>query len=202
MPHGVGHFAGKGTFDMIGYCLCGSFCTIPRSLKILRTLAAEGNDILPIVSEAVYTMDTRFGTAAEVVGTMASICGKPVIHSIVDAEPIGPNLALDMLVIAPCTGNTLAKIAAGITDTTVTMAAKAQLRRDRPVVIALATNDGLSANLKNIGALLSRKNLFFVPMRQDDPEKKPYSLVCDFERLKPTMTAAFSGKQLMPVFIA
>lgn len=124
----------------------------------------------------------------------------PVVHTIVGAEPIGPKISLDMLVISPCTGNTLAKLAAGITDTPVTMAAKAQLRRDRPVVIALATNDGLSANLKNIGLLMSRKNIYFVPMAQDDPENKPYSLVCDFDMLKNTMVSAFAGRQLTPVF--
>ena len=171
---------------MIGYCFCGSFCTISKSVKILRSLAAEGNQILPIMSDSVYTTDTRFGRAADTIKTVA--------------EPIGPKIALDMLVISPCTGNTLAKLAAGITDTPVTMAAKAQLRRDRPVVIALATNDGLSANLKNIGLMMSRKNVFFVPMAQDDPENKPYSLVCDFDMLKSTMVSAFAGRQIMPVF--
>lgn len=185
---------------MIGYCFCGSFCTIGKSLKVLRALTAEGNSVLPIMSENVYTMDTRFGKAADTVKTVEELCGRKVIHTIVEAEPIGPSVALDMLVIAPCTGNTLAKLAAGITDTPVTMAAKAQLRRDRPVVIALATNDALSANLKNIGALLSRKNIFFVPMAADDPVNKPYSLVCDFDRLKNTMVAAFAGRQIMPVF--
>lgn len=185
---------------MIGYCFCGSFCTISKSVKILRSLAAEGNQILPIMSDSVYTTDTRFGRAADTIKTVEEICGSPIIHTIVDAEPIGPKIALDMLVISPCTGNTLAKLAASITDTPVTMAAKAQLRRDRPVIIALATNDGLSANLKNIGLMMSRKNVFFVPMAQDDPENKPYSLVCDFDMLKSTMVSAFAGRQIMPVF--
>ena len=117
-----------------------------------------------------------------------------------ETEPIGPSVILDMLVIAPCTGNTLAKLASGITDSPVTMAAKAQLRCNRPVVIALASNDALSSNLKNIGQLLNRKNIYFVPMHQDDPEKKPYSLVCDFDLLKKTMTNAFAGRQIMPIF--
>lgn len=186
---------------MIGYCFCGSFCTIPQSVKILRSLVAEGNDVLPIMSENVFTTDTRFGDAESLKKTVRELCGKEIIHTIVDAEPLGPKIKLDMLVISPCTGNTLAKIAAGITDTPVTMAAKAQLRADRPVVIALATNDALSANLKNIGTLLSRKNVFFVPLRQDDPEGKPSSLVCDFSLLKSTMMSAFSGKQLQPVFL-
>lgn len=142
---------------MIGYCFCGSFCTVGKSIGILRSLAAEGNDILPLMSDSVYETDTRFGRAEDIRKTVSEICGKEIIHTIADAEPIGPKTVLDMLVIAPCTGNTLAKMAAGITDTPVTMAAKAQLRSNRPVVIALATNDALSANLKNIGTLLSRK---------------------------------------------
>ena len=186
---------------MIGYCFCGSFCTVGKSIGILRSLAAEGNDILPLMSDSVYETDTRFGRAEDIRKTVSEICGKEIIHTIADAEPIGPKTVLDMLVIAPCTGNTLAKMAAGITDTPVTMPAKAQLRSNRPVVIALATNDALSANLKNIGTLLSRKNIYFVPMFQDDPEKKPRSLVCDFSRLKETMASAFAGRQTQPVFL-
>ncbi|MBR7161854.1 MAG: dipicolinate synthase subunit B [Clostridia bacterium] len=185
---------------MIGYCFCGSFCTVGKSVGILRTLAAEGNAILPIMNESVYETDTRFGRAEDTVRTVEEICKRPVIHTIVDAEPLGPEISLDMLVVAPCTGNTLAKLAAGITDSPVTMAVKAQLRCNRPVVIALATNDALSANLKNIGLLMSRKNIYFVPMKQDDPEKKPHSLVCDFDMLKSTMVCAFAGRQIMPIF--
>lgn len=185
---------------MIGYCFCGSFCTVSRSVGILRNLAAEGNALLPIMNESVYSTDTRFGKATDTIRAVEGICNKPVIHTIVDAEPLGPEISLDMLVVAPCTGNTLAKLAAGITDSPVTMAVKAQLRCNRPVVIALATNDALSANLKNIGLLMSRKNIYFVPMKQDDPEKKPHSLVCDFDMLKPTMVSAFAGRQIMPIF--
>ncbi len=185
---------------MIGYAFCGSFCTVSKSLKVLRSLAAEGNAILPIMNNSVYTTDTRFGKAEDTVSTVEAICGRKVLHTIPETEPIGPSLVLDMLVIAPCTGNTLAKLALGITDSPVTMAAKAQLRGNRPVVIALATNDALSANLKNIGELLSRKNIYFVPMKADDPEKKPYSLVAEFDELKSTMTAAFAGRQKMPIF--
>ena len=185
---------------MIGYCFCGSFCTVSKSVGIMRNLAAEGNSLLPIMNDSVYSTDTRFGKAKDTVHTVEDICKVPVIHTIVDAEPLGPQIALDMLVVAPCTGNTLAKLAAGITDSPVTMAVKAQLRCNRPVVIALATNDALSANLKNIGLLMSRKNIYFVPMKQDDPEKKPYSLVCDFDMLKPTMMDAFAGRQIMPIF--
>lgn len=185
---------------MIGYAFCGSFCTVSRSIKVLRSLVAEGNSVLPIMNESVYTTDTRFGGAQDTVKTVEEICGRSVIHTIVEAEPIGPDIDLDMLVVAPCTGNTLAKLAAGITDSPVTMAVKAQLRKNRPVVIALATNDALSANLKNIGHMLSRKHVYFVPMRQDDPEGKPHSLVCEFDMLKSTMTAAFAGRQKMPIF--
>ncbi len=185
---------------MIGYCFCGSFCTVSKSLGIMRNLAAEGNALLPIMNESVYSTDTRFGKATDTVRTVEDICKTSVIHTIVDAEPLGPDIALDMLVVAPCTGNTLAKLAAGITDSPVTMAVKAQLRCNHPVVIALATNDALSANLKNIGLLMSRKNIYFVPMKQDDPQKKPYSLVCDFDMLKPTMLSAFAGRQIMPIF--
>lgn len=185
---------------MIGYCFCGSFCTVSKSVNILRNLAAEGNALLPIMNDSVYSTDTRFGKAVDTVSTVENICKMPVVHTIVEAEPIGPQIALDMLVVAPCTGNTLAKLASGITDSPVTMAVKAQLRCNRPVVIALATNDALSANLKNIGLLMSRKNIYFVPMKQDDPEKKPYSLVCDFDMLKSTMMAAFAGRQIMPIF--
>lgn len=185
---------------MIGYCFCGSFCTVSKSIGILRNLAAEGNALLPIMNESVYSTDTRFGKAEDTVRTVEEICKKPVIHTIVDAEPLGPKIVLDMLVVSPCTGNTLAKLAAGITDSPVTMAVKAQLRCNRPVVIALATNDALSANLKNIGLLMSRKNIYFVPMKQDDPEKKPHSLVCDFDMLKHTMVDAFASRQIMPIF--
>lgn len=185
---------------MIGYCFCGSFCTVSKSIGVMRHLAAEGNAILPIMNESVYTTDTRFGKAEDIVRSVEDICKRKIVHTIVDAEPIGPSIILDMLVVSPCTGNTLAKLAAGITDSPVTMAVKAQLRCNRPVVIALATNDALSANLKNIGLLMSRKNIYFVPMKQDDPEKKPHSLVCDFDLLKPTMVSAFAGRQIMPIF--
>ncbi|MCI7344808.1 MAG: dipicolinate synthase subunit B [Eubacterium sp.] len=186
---------------MIGYCFCGSFCTVEKSLKVLRSLAAEGNDILPVMNDSVYFDDTRFGKAEDIRSAVQNICGREIIHTVVGAEPIGPSIKLDMLVIAPCTGNTLAKMAMGITDSAVTMAAKAQLRADRPVVIALATNDALSSNLKNIGTMLQRKNVYFVPVAQDDPKKKPHSLICNFDLLKSTMVSAFAGRQLQPVLL-
>ena len=168
---------------MIGYALCGSFCTIGRSLDALAKLREAGYDIQPIVSEHVFSLDTRFQSAKELIERVETITGRRVIHTIVDAEPLGPRLPLDALIVAPCTGNTLAKIASGITDTSVTMAVKAHLRRDRPTVIALASNDSLSQNLQNIATLLLRKQVYFVPMRQDDPENKPHSLVADFTQI-------------------
>ncbi|MGN1094917.1 MAG: dipicolinate synthase subunit B [Eubacteriales bacterium] len=187
---------------MIGYAFCGSFCTLAKSIKILRSIAAEGNEIQPIMSDAVYNTDTRFGKAEDFRKEVESICSRGIIHTILDAEPIGPKEMLDVLVISPCTGNTLAKLAAGITDTPVTMAAKAQLRTGRPVVIALCSNDALSANLQNIAKMMSRKNIYFVPMYQDDCEKKPSSLVCDFGELKNTVMEAFEGRQIQPVIRA
>ena len=165
---------------MIGYALCGSFCTHARAVDTLRILRSRGYEIQPIVSEIVYETDTRFGRAADLVGELEDLCQRKTIHTIVDAEPLGPKYPLDLLIIAPCTGNTLAKMANGITDTAVTMAAKAQLRADRPVLIGLASNDALSANLQNIAALHTRRHITFAPMAMDDKIGKPYSLVCDF----------------------
>ncbi len=186
---------------MIGFAMCGSYCTHRKSLEQLQLLIEEGKDILPIVSENVFSTDTRFGKAQELQDKLFALCGKESIHTVVDAEPLGPKLQLDALIICPCTGNTLAKMAQGITDTAVTMAAKAHLRGDRPLVIALASNDALSANLKNIATMLNRKNVYFVPMVQDDPQKKPHSLVADFSLLRPTLDAALQGKQYQKIFI-
>ena len=186
---------------MLGYAFCGSFCTHAAAIRELQKLIASGYEIQPIASETVWNTDTRFGNAAELRERLEEICARPVIHSVVEAEPLGPAVPLDALIISPCTGNTLAKIANGITDTAVCMAAKAHLRSDRPLVISLASNDALSANLKNIATLLSRKHVYFVPMNQDDPEKKPHSLVADFSLLTPTLMAAFSGKQFRKLFL-
>ena len=186
---------------MIGYAMCGSFCTIEASLKQLRALADTGCEIQPFMSEILYTTDTRFGKCEEIKAKVELICGHKIIHTIPGAEPFGPIKKLDALIISPCTGNTLAKLAAGITDTAVCMAAKAHLRSDRPLIIALASNDALSANLKNIATLLARKNVYFVPMIQDDPEKKPHSLVADFEKLGATLEEAIKGKQIRKIII-
>lgn len=186
---------------MIGYAFCGSFCTLSHSLAALRRLVAEGYDVLPIFSEKVAGTDSRFWQSKEFTQTVETMCGRAAVRTIVDAEPLGPVTPLDALVISPCTGNTLAKLASGITDSPVTMAAKAHLRCDRPLLLALASNDSLSANLSNIAKLLQRKGVFFVPMRQDDPAKKPHSLVADFTCLHDSLAAAMEGKQLRPLFL-
>lgn len=186
---------------MIGYAFCGSFCTLGASLSALRRLRAEGEEIQPILSDMVYGTDTRFYRAADFRTEVEAACGRPAIHTIVDAEPLGPRTPLDFLIIAPCTGNTLAKMALGITDTPVTMAAKAHLRAERPLLLAIASNDALSANLPNLTHLLMRKGVYLVPVRQDDPKKKPSSLIADFERLPDAYHAAREGKQLRPLFL-
>ena len=186
---------------MIGFAMCGSFCTHKYALEQLRLLRNSGQEVLPIMSENVYSTDTRFGRAEARIERVEDICGRKVIHSVVDAEPIGPKMTLDAMLICPCTGNTLAKLACGITDTAVTMAAKAHLRGNRPLVIALASNDALSANLKNIATMLSRKCVYFVPLSQDDPERKPHSLVADFSLTLPTLEQAMNGKQYQKIFI-
>ena len=181
---------------MIGYAMCGSFCTIEKSLAELTKLIDKGYEVQPFMSEILYTTDTRFGRAREIAARVEELCKRKIVHDIPSAEPFGPAKPLDCLIIAPCTGNTLAKLANGITDTAVCMAAKAHLRNDRTLVIALASNDALSANLKNISTMLSRKNVFFVPMEQDDPIKKPHSLVADFSELIPTLEHALKGEQI------
>lgn len=186
----------------LGYGFCGSFCTHAVSLEVLKTLVNNGHyEIVPILSETVCRTDTRFGKAADFKETVEAVCQHRAVCTIKDAEPLGPSNPLDVLVISPCTGNTLAKIASGITDTSVTMAAKAHLRSDRPLVIALASNDAMSANLKNIGTLLSRKNIYFVPLVQDDIEKKPHSLVADFSLVENAVKSALDGKQMRPLFL-
>ena len=185
---------------MIGFAMCGSFCTHKKAVEQLKALREYGYEIQPIMSENVYSTDTYFGMCDDLKKSVTELCGKEIIHTVVEAEPLGPKIALDALVICPCTGNTLAKMANGITDTAVTMAAKAHLRSDRPLVIALASNDALSANLGNIGTLLNRKSVYFVPLSQDDPNKKPHSLVADFSLLLATLELALKGKQYGRIF--
>ena len=184
--------------ERVGFALCGSFCTHARVLKELEKLCGEYETVVPVVSEICQATSTRFGTAREFISRVEGLTGHKAIGSVAEAEPIGPKNLLDVLVIAPCTGNTLGKLAAGITDTAVTMAAKAHLRNNSPVVIGLASNDGLSGAAKNLGELLARKNYFFVPFGQDDPEAKPSSLVADFSRIGETVDAALQGRQLQP----
>ena len=186
---------------MIGYAMCGSFCTHADSLEALRGLLAGGLEIQPIMSSAVYYTDTRFHLAEDLRCEVEILTGRKIIHTIADAEPLGPSSPMETLIIAPCTGNTLAKLANGITDTAVTMAAKAHLRQDRPLLIALATNDAMSQNLGNIGRLLNRKSVYFVPMKQDSPKSKPHSLVADFDRIAEAFDSMKRGEQIRPLFI-
>lgn len=185
----------------LGLAMCGSFCTFSRVLPLFGRLVEEGYDVVPIMSEFAYATDTRFGRAADFVKEIEETCGREVIHTIAQAEPIGPKGLLDVLAVAPCTGNTLGKLACGITDSAVTMAVKAHLRNGRPVVIAASTNDALGAAAKNIGLLLNQKNLYFVPMQQDDSRKKPQSVVADFDRLPETVECALRGVQVEPVLL-
>lgn len=185
---------------MIGYCICGSFCTQKKSLEILSKLT-EQYEVQPILSENAYSTDTRFGLSADFRNKVEAVTGAEIIHTIKDAEPLGPAKPMDMMIISPCTGNTLAKIANGIADTSVTMAAKAHLRCDRPLLIALASNDAMSANLKNIAALLNRKSVYFVPMFQDSPASKPHSLVADFDMIPEAIEKTIKGEQMRPLFL-
>ena len=186
---------------MIGYAICGSYCSFLKSLAALERLVAEGYEIQPIMSERAYSTDTRFFLAEEFRDRLKRLTSREIIHTIESAEPLGPRTPLDYLIISPCTGNTLAKIARGITDSAVTMAAKAHLRTDRPLLIALASNDAMSQNLGSIAALVSRRSVYFVPMLQDDPEGKPHSLVANFEILPRAFDAMKEGCQLRPLFL-
>jgi len=179
----------------------GSHCTIPEIWDALERLVAEGAEVFPIISSSVRTTDTRFGKAAEIIDRLQAITGRFPWTSLVEVEPIGPRRLLDIMVVAPCTGTTLAKLAVGISDTPVTLACKAQLRNKRPVVLALATNDALGANFTNIALLSARKNLYFVPYRQDNPVDKEYSMIAKMELLPETIAAALQGNQLQPVLL-
>lgn len=183
----------------IGFALTGSFCTLSRVMTELEALKSSGADIYPIMSEMVWSTSTRFGTADEFKEKVRTICDKEIIHDIKGAEPIGPRHFLDALVVAPCTGNTISKIANGITDTCVAMAAKANLRNQCPLVIAVSTNDGLGASAKNIGLLLNASNIYFVPFAQDDPTGKPKSLVADMSLIADTVSSALDGVQIQPL---
>ena len=185
----------------VGFCICGSFCTFDVVIPEIRKLVAKGADVTPIFSDAVYNWDTRFYSAKEFRSIIEGITGKQVIKSVIEAEPIGPKKLMDIVVVAPCTGNTMAKLANGITDSAVTMACKAHLRNQRPVVLAISTNDGLGANAKNLGMLLNIKNIFFTPFGQDDPINKNNSLVAKFDLILPTIEKALKGEQIQPILV-
>ena len=184
----------------IGFALCGSFCTYSRVFPVMEQLA-KTYDIVPIFSQSAYTTDSRFGTAEEHIVKAEAICGRPVLHTLSDVEPIGPKKLLDTLVIAPCTGNTLAKLAHSIADGPVTMAVKSHLRNGRPVIVAISTNDALAGAAENIGKLLARRHYYFVPFGQDDAFGKPTSIVADFSKIPQTVELALEGKQIQPLLL-
>lgn len=184
----------------IGFAMCGSFCTFSKAIDQMQNLVDLGYDVLPIMSKNAYTINTRFGSSKDFIDRIEAITSKKIINTIDEAEPIGPKALIDVLAIVPCTGNTLAKMSNAITDTAVTMAAKSHLRCQRPVVIALASNDALGASAQNIGKMLNVKNVYFVPISQDDPKKKPNSLVAHFDLLLPSIEMALDGRQLQPIF--
>lgn len=184
----------------IGFAMCGSFCTFHRIFPVMEQLAQD-HQLVPVFSPVSATVNSRFGTAAQHIQRATEICGRSPLQTIQEVEPIGPKKLLDALIIAPCTGNTLAKLAHGIADTSVTMAAKSHLRNGRPVIIAISTNDALSSAAENIGRLLVRKNYYFVPFGQDDAFEKPTSLVADFTQIPQTLAMALEGKQLQPILL-
>lgn len=185
----------------VGFVLTGSHCTLGQIFKEIEKIIAEGAEVYPVVSSSVFSTDTRFGKAADWCSKLEEMTKKPLIKTIVEAEPIGPGKLFDILVVAPCTGNTLAKLANGITDSPALMAIKAHLRNGLPVVIAVSTNDGLGFNAKNIALLLNAKNIYMVPFGQDNPQAKPNSLVAKMDKIIDTIIYALQGKQIQPVLI-
>lgn len=182
-----------------GFALCGSFCTFKKVIPQIDNLVKSGVNVVPIMSFNAYGTDTRFGTAKEFIDEIEEICGREIIHTLNGAEPIGPKHLIDALIIAPCTGNTLAKLALGIADTPVTLGAKSNLRNGNPVIIAVSTNDALGNAAKNIGLLMNGKNIYFVPFSQDDFKNKPTSIVADFSKIGETLENAVNGKQIQPI---
>lgn len=183
----------------IGFALTGSFCTLSKAVEQLKTLVEAGNNVTAVMSFNAYELDTKFGRAEDFIKEIEKITGKPVIHTIQQAEPIGPEKMFDILLVEPCSGNTLAKIASGIVDTPVTMAVKSHLRNSRPVLLAVATNDALGNAAKNIGTLLNTKNIYFVPMGQDNCTGKPRSVVADFKCTEIAVNSSLDGVQLQPI---
>lgn len=190
------------TSTRIGFALTGSFCTFARVLPVVQQLVERGCTVTPLLSFHAGALDTRFGTAAQWRTALEDTTGHAPIDTIEAAEPIGPHRLFDVLVVAPCTGNTLAKLAHSVIDTPVTMAVKSHLRSERPVVLAVSTNDGLSGSAANLGILLNRRHYYFVPLRQDAPLAKPRSLVAEMERLPETIEAALEGRQIQPILLA
>ncbi len=185
----------------LAYVICGSFCTMERSIKEMEKLSKSGSEIIPIMSYNAFNWDTKFGKALDFRLKIENICGKQIIHTIPDAEPIGPKKMADIMLIAPCTGNTLAKLTNGITDTPALMAAKSHLRINRPLVIALATNDALGASAQNLGKILNTKNVYMVPLKQDSHTIKPHSMVSNFDLIPEAIDMAINNKQIQPCFI-
>lgn len=187
--------------NRIGFAITGSFCTHDRILKVMEDLVGKGYELLPIFSNSVKNIDTRFGSAKDFYDKVVKITGKTPIYDIVAAEPVGPKGMIDVLVVAPCTGNTLSKLANAITDTAVTMVAKAHLRNNKPLVIAVSSNDALGLNFKNLATLMGTKNVYFVPFGQDDAIKKPKSLIADWNLIEDTIISAMKGEQIQPLLL-
>lgn len=185
----------------VGYALTGSHCTFDEVMPQIQRFVDEGANVIPIVTSTIMTTDTRFGTSAHWQTKLKEITGNEIISTIVEAEPLGPSKLIDVMVIAPCTGNTTSKLANAMTDSAVLMAAKAQLRNQRPLVLAISTNDGLGLNMSNIAKLMNAKNIYFVPFGQDNPQGKPNSLVARMDLLLESCEAALQGKQLQPLLI-
>ncbi len=185
----------------IGFILTGSFCTFNKTIEQMENIKKQEADIVPIMSYNSYELDTKFGKAKEFISQIENITGKNIIHTIQDAEPIGPKHLTDIMLIAPCSGNTIAKLANGITDSPALMAAKSHMRNNNPLVIAISTNDGLSGSAENIGKLLNRNNYYFVPFRQDNPITKPRSLVFDPNSIVKTLELALDGEQIQPILL-
>ncbi len=185
----------------VGFAMCGSFCTFDTAVAALRAVKEQYETVIPIMSETSFHTDSRFGPAEKFITQIEQICGQKIRKSIPEVEPFGPKKLLDALIIAPCTGNTISKLANGIADTAVTLACKSHLRNARPVILAVSTNDALGANAKNIGNLMARKQFYFVPFGQDSYTEKPNSMVADMDQIVPTVEAALQGRQLQPVLL-
>ena len=185
----------------VGFVMTGSFCTFKKTIPQILKIKQKGGKIVPIMSNNAYKLDTKFGKAKDFIDEIEDITEEKIIHTIIDAEPIGPKKLTDIMIIAPCSGNTIAKLANGITDTVATMAAKSHLRNNNPLVVAISTNDALSGSAENIGKLLNRKNYYFVPFKQDNPITKPRSIVFDSDYIIKTLEFALDREQIQPIML-